>query len=466
MNNKYMRRILTIIFVNALLISGCRESPDEDIVVNKNEGTMEKAMRQEKSSDKGNEDIPKTYSDSFTLDADEIKVNVDAEVHPVETPLPVVRVKPHVITSEEAKKWAEVLFEGKTSYEPHTMTKQEIEEKILWYKQKISDKDALAADVGEENIQNTIESYEASIADYENTYESAPDEEIPQECRWEFHPMGYYNDIGYDGSMDEEGLNKTQQLVAVTNDLNGHTGQIIVSNRDEEDYRLNLMAFYYLDEYMMTDIPYKKISGEEAVSMVDEVLEKLEIEGWQLYSEDEMSYENEGRDMHTLIYTPVFGEAAVIPGPNTNVKSEDIYASNYYYSSLRISILNGIVNGVEWISPLETVKTENSDVETLPFEKIYTAFQNQMRSKYTRDKVIDPAAPEFQNKEVEIEVNITHITQGLFRIKEKDNQEEFLIVPVWGFAGEVMVDGESWGESEFAMINAVDGSTINTVLGY
>lgn len=278
--------------------------------------------------------------------------------------------------------------------------------------------------------------------------------------------MGYYNDIGYDGSMDEEGLNKTQQLVAVTNDLNGHTGQIIVSNRDEEDYRLNLMAFYYLDEYMMTDIPYKKISGEEAVSMADEVLEKLEIEGWQLYSEDEMSYENEGRDMHTLIYTPVFGEAAVIPGPNTNVKSEDLYASNYYYSSLRISILNGIVNGVEWISPLETVKTENSDVETLPFEKIYTAFQNQMRSKYTRDKVIDPAAPEFQNKEVEIEVNITHITQGLFRIKEKDNKEEFLIVPVWGFAGEVMVDGESWGESEFAMINAVDGSTINTVLGY
>lgn len=278
--------------------------------------------------------------------------------------------------------------------------------------------------------------------------------------------MGYYNEIGYDGGMDEEGLNKTQQLIAVTDDLNGHTGQIVVSNRDEEDYRLNLMAFYYLDEHEMNDIPYKKISAEEAASIADKVLEKLGIEGWALYSSDNNSNEDEGKDSHMLIYTPAYGDVPVIQGPGVDVKSEDIYASNYYYSSLRIDIYNGIIYGVEWISPLEEVKTESSDVETLPFEKVYEAFRNQMKSKYTRDKVIDPADPTFQNKEADIEVNITHITQGLFRIKEKDNKEEFLIVPVWCFTGEVMVNGDNWGESEFAMINAVDGSTIDTFLGY
>lgn len=466
MSMKYAAKVFTIIFINALLVSGCRQSPEEDIVVNKNEGTMEKIIQQGKASDKENLNIPETYTDSFALDADEIKVNVDAKVHPVDTPLPVVRVKPHVITAEEAKKWAEVLFEGKTAYEPHTMTKQEVEEKILWYKQRISDKEALAADVGEENVQSTIESYEENIADFEKAYESAPDAELRQECRWEFHPMGYYNEIGYDGGMDEEGLNKTQQLVAVTDDLNGHTGQIIVSNRDEEDYRLNLMAFYYLDEHEMNDIPYKKISAEEAVSIADKVLEKLGIEGWVLYSSDNNSNEDEGKDSHMLIYTPAYGDVPVIQGPGVDVKSEDIYASNYYYSSLRIDIYNGIIYGVEWISPLEEVKTESSDVETLPFEKVCEAFRNQMKSKYTRDKVIDPADPTFQNKEADIEVNITHITQGLFRIKEKDNKEEFLIVPVWCFTGEVMVNGDNWGESEFAMINAVDGSTIDTFLGY
>ena len=226
------------------------------------------------------------------------------------------------------------------------------------------------------------------------------------------------------------------------------------------------MAFYYLDEHEMNDIPYKKISAEEAVSIADKVLEKLGIEGWALYSSDNNSNEDEGKDSHMLIYTPAYGDVPVIQGPGVDVKSEDIYASNYYYSSLRIDIYNGLICGVEWISPLEEVKTESSDVETLPFEKVCEAFRNQMKSKYTRDKVIDPADPTFQNKEADIEVNITHITQGLFRIKEKDNKEEFLIVPVWCFTGEIMVNGDNWGEAEFAMINAVDGSTIDTFLGY
>lgn len=73
----------------------------------------------------------------------------------------------------------------------------------------------MAADVGEENVRSTIESYEESIADFVKAYESAPDAELRQECRWEFHPMvqcyrnihmGYYNEISHDGGMDEEGV--------------------------------------------------------------------------------------------------------------------------------------------------------------------------------------------------------------------------------------------------------------------
>ena len=100
----------------------------------------------------------------------------------------------------------------------------------------------------------------------------------------------------------------------------------------------------------------------------------------------------------------------------------------------------------------------------LDFEKIYETFQNQMRVAYTRDTFIDPADPSLQGASVECKV--TQIEQGLFRIKEKNQEENFLMVPAWTFRGSVIVDGSDWGEQDFCVINAVDGSVINTAAGY
>ena len=138
---------------SCLLLTGCAENPTEDIVVNKNEGKLEQAIQRENKKD-SDTSVPEKYTDQFQADGGKIEVSVDASVTGLEGNKPVVRVKPHVITEEEAKQWADVLFEGATAYEPGEKSKTEIEDRILQLKERISDQDKLLEDYGRAGRRN------------------------------------------------------------------------------------------------------------------------------------------------------------------------------------------------------------------------------------------------------------------------------------------------------------------------
>ena len=55
------------------------------------------------------------------ISAGDMTVNVNAAVQSLEGDIPVVRVIPQEITTDEVKCWAEVLFEGQSAYEPTTV---------------------------------------------------------------------------------------------------------------------------------------------------------------------------------------------------------------------------------------------------------------------------------------------------------------------------------------------------------
>jgi len=108
----------------------------DQVVVNKNDGALEKAIEEVDPGEisKEQKDIPKEYKESFQTDSNDVTITFDAKVEEAEGALPVVQVKPHEITADEAKTWADVLFEGAKAYEPDTvMTKSEIEEEIVMY---------------------------------------------------------------------------------------------------------------------------------------------------------------------------------------------------------------------------------------------------------------------------------------------------------------------------------------------
>ena len=152
---------------SCLLLTGCAENPTEDIVVNKNEGKLEQAIQRENKKD-SDTSVPEKYTDQFQADGEKIEVSVDASVTGLEENKPVVRVKPHLITEEEAKRWADVLFEGATAYEPGEKSKTEIEDRILQLKERISDQDKILEDYGSQEEADRIKKeLEEEIKEYE-----------------------------------------------------------------------------------------------------------------------------------------------------------------------------------------------------------------------------------------------------------------------------------------------------------
>jgi len=460
--------------LSLFFIQGCQKSPEEDIVVNKNEGAMENAIAQSGNSENKDDNIPESYLDNFMTASNDLEIIVDAEVTAEGKPLPAIRVKPHEITSDELKLWADVLFEGKTAYEPVVMlTKAEIEQEILWRKQKINDKDALIEEHygNEAEADSLIEYYESQIAGYEKDYETAPETYEKKESDWTFHPWSYYNTDAshWEGSDEAAQLDKTVVFKANVDNLNGHKATIDAYNRTEEDYQMHSLWFYYLDEEVMGDITYKELSKEEATEMADEIKNELGLTEWELWDIRESTTDNECA--YKLTYSPLYEGIPTLLGSNIDLQSEELYAANFYYELLEIRVINGIVRNVELTSPTEVVDVVNSNVEVISFEKAYELFKNQIQSEYSKSMFLEGSTEEDEELQEWLEntgfkIEITSIQQGLFRIKVKDNSEEFMMVPAWAFAGTTYMDGQALASGNLVVINAIDGSTINTDLGY
>ena len=216
---------------SCLLLTGCAENPTEDIVVNKNEGKLEQAIQRENKKD-SDTSVPEKYTDQFQADGEKKEVSVDASVTGLEENKPVVRVKPHLITEEEAKRWADVLFEGATAYEPGEKSKTEIEDRILQLKERISDQDKLLEDYGSQEEADRIKKeLEEEIKEYEKQYASASDTDEKIPCTWEFHPYGYNDDLPMPTSGDAKyaGMDKTRRMLAKSI-VTGHQAMVLFYN--------------------------------------------------------------------------------------------------------------------------------------------------------------------------------------------------------------------------------------------
>ena len=447
--NKYCIIPLFILIIFAL--SGCQEAPGEEMIVNKNRGVLEEAIQGKGKADGQGGEIPNQVQDTFPVGQNGITVQVDAQVEAAEGQLPIVRVAPREITSEDLKKWGNVLFEGKTLYEPKTQkSKGEIEEEILWRRQKLNDKEA-SIEMGdtEEEIETYQAIYQEQIQALEAEYETAPEVVERKETDWTFHPMDYYDTFTLtdpDGE-DAQDLDKTMRFEAVADTNQGYEATLSASNRNEQNYSLHNLWFYYLND--LEEVPYKDITEEEALQIADTVREKLGLTDWSLQevNQDETSQ----KSRFVLRYGRVYEGVPALLGGEAELKSEDVYASNFPYETLDIHIINGILANVELNSPMEVVAVENEDVSVISFDKAYELFKGQMETRFAKVRGM--------------ELLVKDIRQGLFRIKIKDEEGEYYMVPAWLFTIQTESESEGAGEEKI-LLNAVDGSVIDVNKGY
>ncbi|MCD8117298.1 MAG: DUF6034 family protein [Oscillospiraceae bacterium] len=485
-----MKKQISILLITALLLiaAGCQATPETSAVTSKNDGALEAAIEAsaapetETAESEDQEETPVSYTDSFTNSDGTITYTIDLQdISLSSAAAPVIQVTPHTITAEEAEQTAELLFGDAELYEYSAeRSKTELEEVILELKQFISDWDTLVEYYGGDEATAAMvqADYEERIARYEEQYASASDTVEKQPCQWTFYPKSHYVDAGW-SLTDADGEDTSEQILATV-----ETGDLAyiysVTNRDADDYRIHSIYAYVNDLLVSTTEKYsaQKLTDEDvtdALEAAENILAQLPFGDYIVdsYIASEFTDPDTGLTMNTISVTacPVYEGVQVTRQTQlASIKSDDAYASNYYYEDIQMQFSGGRLIYFEYYSPMDVVSVVNENVETLSFEEAVAALTAQLKLNILTEEDIGelPASAEYTISEVEL---------GLVRTRIKNNETDFYLLPAYTFRGtytlydadgSVIMSSEdfSGGAETILVVNAVDGSIIDTTLGY
>lgn len=491
-----LKRLMSIFLFAVLLVIfvGCQAAPNSIVVTSKNDGTFEAAikvtsdsMSDTKEDCKEMDQEMQSFFDGFTSTDGSIHYNIDLEMQANNLAMPIVQVTPHTFTSAEAETIARALFGEAEFYEySEEKSKEELEEIILDLKGKIADWDSLVEYYGGDEVsaQAMVDMYETQIQTYSALYESAPDEVDKKLCDWEFRPLSYYEDTTVLEAMgsDFESYNKSLYVEATTK-IDGLPYFFSVCNRDESDYRIH-SVFAYLDLPGSTASLYSSLEMtetdlEETREEVETILECIGIGEWTIDAceiRTAKTREEDGGDTLYHIYVkacPVYnGVKATSQKQLMSLKSDDVYASNYYYESITFDYSGGHLISFEYQAPLDKVGVLNDDVEVLSLEGALEKLKTHLQTSTIKET--DPSNLFYYAENAEY--SIERVELGLVRTRIKNNETDFYMVPSYTFYGSYVVYDADGGvldrsmdygnEVVIAVVNAVDGSIINTQLGY
>lgn len=480
-DNKFYRIVgLSLIFA---LLCGCQSIPEKDIVTSKNDGYFEAALERTPGPD-AEENLLDAQFYNEHIETSDIDCSINTELQTVNS-APVLQVRPKEIEAETAKRIGEVLFGDSVIYEYSTAkSKSELEELILGLRQFISDRSALIEyyNGNEEIADIVINDYEARITTYEQEYATAPENVIPQPCAWAFHPRAYYEEPSNRAAATDISYNKTNTIQAMGT-IDGLPYSYEVFVRTESDYRSN-MAFFYVDDLSVPesaifsnsiptneDMAWAKEQAEmllEEMDLGDWVTDSCEVFGRRL-SNGEIGYRI------IVNMAPVYeGIKVTRQAQLDNLTVDDPNASNYKYESIRFDFTADRLLAFEYQGGLEKVKIVNDQVSLIDAQGVKENFE-----QYIRTLQADQLTMWDCDK---VKIDVDYVEFGLCRTRIKNNQTDFYLVPAYTFfgtvtpvddAGEVVVIKDEHGSivdpsttAILATINAVDGSIINTQLGY
>ncbi len=510
------KKTVSFILALALLtLCGCQATPEKGVVTSKNDGAYEAALQSTAApiqappqTDASDEPAPPTaaptvghslYTDSFQNADGDMTFSLAVEEPTVNAPLPVLRVRPMDLTGQQAQKIAAALFGDAPVYEyTDQMTRAEIEQTILEHRQFISDWDGMVDYYGGDEVlaQRVKEDFEGRIAALEAAYQTASDDVELALCAWEFHSEDYYMSPDMAASFQDEG----HRVIKATATVDGVPYMLIVCNREAEDYRIHNVSVFTDDRLVSYEDlkaqPHGEADPDALRSRVLDIVRAMDIGQWSFVSDGEAAVSDlagfdgsESRFVLTRSY-----EGVRTTYHNGGLTKSDEYASNYYYESLTFTFIGDTLQNMALQGPLQPVETVNANVQTLPFSDILAAAATQMRmtrSDYSQmleqmaAESVDPA--EFDLEKSAYQVRVDHAELGLSRVRVRDSATDFYLTPTYTFYGTVAEYDESgqpvivyyYGPDgtvtdqrpaetvrELAVINAVDGSAIDSGLGY
>lgn len=450
-----------LLIVISAALAACKPTPDTEII--KQKGNLDQVVENNKSG--GTE---KELKDSvaapgkavFDLKADNglVNIKVDADlIVPQVKQVPVVKVVKSNIEDKDIDTIVKTFFGDSELYPERTienMSKDELLAEIDKIQKNIEKADKDIKDVMKMKSQGYLDSLQAQVSKAPETVELKPitDLKFTEENFEGINGMAKSYMFSGRGDIGE----KTGHLTVQKGDAYCNTTFYVEAKNDEGSipfFPASQVAFS--DGKDAADMDNTcKYGKEEAEELCKEVIKKFGMDkDYSVFSVEDTASElpSKGGTSYDGYYIKFTRNVNGISETNDvydgTIDKEEITDYPYPYESMNFAVTDdGIIN-FNWDSPMKQTETTAENVALLPYSDIEKIFK-------------DHAVVKYASATDSLTINISEIRFGLMRVKDKDNKDEFTMVPAWDYIGDL------YGRTTIMTINAIDGSILNRSYGY
>ena len=427
--------ILIICFMCTTL-TACQPTPQDNAVVNKNKGVLEEKINKEASSTPSF-DIPENINETVYTEDGKLSIQINAGVEKLTLPeYPVYSIAPADFSQEEVDTVIKYFFKDIPLYaQNYTKSKSMINDEIV----------RLRAELQKMNPSDTddVETAEAAIKQLEKAYESAPENVTRTQIT---SKLSVPSDVNY-GTLDAFA------------DL-GYTelSSISVSNRPifQSMFVILDKGRYFLSSASLAgkNAEGQKMTLDEAKLKAEAALDDMKIEGMTAVKIETGMTEDQSRQGYVVTFCrSVNGVSVAYNTIISNAEREDLAAK---WSSDRIIVCldDKGISAFNWLSKGKIQQVMTKNVEMISFAEIMDIARQQLKNKFAW---IDPNE---NSDSAKTDVNIENIVLEYTCAQQKDNPDNYLLIPAWNF---YVNSKEAPLLKKFYCVlslNAVDGSVI------
>lgn len=500
MGNK--NKIILLLLISGLFITGCQKTPEESAVVSKAEGLSEEVIAKPmKNGENRDTDIPEHWQMEELKSDDRVTISADIEFGKITIGnLPVIEVENHVFLQEELEKLVNYFSDGKELYEPQPYTKEvyqnivsRLDEKQGIYGSGYSWVNPLktkqvmeaAMEIAPES-NNASEKADVKFSErfVDQAYEVTKDYEVYEnrdESIW------FEADVGeerkshiqaemYNPKVRNSSSFQWMQGARVMEYSTVASAKMFFeyNNQQENEFTPLLEERMSLYEACYEQGIFDRETGEKQAR---QVLADLEIDDMSTASEERIlwfSDENypKGEVMvsnaldafwmadptkaefgYSYSFSRAIGGLNIISGSSViSEKTEDMYSPPFPVETITITVTESGVKGFTWSGMMEEVGTVTENTELLSFDKIQEKLVDQVFYQYSgyRQPDSDTTLSCY---------NVVEAVLGYAYIPAYEKPENAWLVPVWYFTVSEGRDGVDW-QNIYYLINALDGRII------
>ncbi len=468
MKKRIMRSMIAVCVL--FLLAGCQPTPEEPVVVNKNDGKLEEKMQATPAPTQVYE-APTHWSE--TVEGEKLNIVIDTDVIlPDVSAYPVVKLEQQPFTQEQVDDMVHYFAGDAKLYLPHVETKADYDEEIVYAKR--------GQEIDGEFVVN--DESKAWVEELEKRRDAAPDDSPVIYCDT---TLAYRSNYETGEKIIEDGKNF---LSVVFQNEDGSEAHVSLSSyakgessRSYFSYALREGIGYIAESWYRTEMEFEMteeeagwdgvgalfekvtMHEEDALAMAEKVIGDLGIKDMVLVSaEKAVAQEMPDKGGYILEYARQSGGIPLYwftGGSYAKDEEPPQYYPPFAEEHIEFQVNEDGIQSFFWSGCAQVAETVSDNVQLLPFEDVQQALKDQIFYK----KSFMPTDEYYGLSNFEVDVTSAQLRMGYIGVKDNENQA--MMVPVWVFEttfgndNAVLNKHQSHSDDTY-VLNAIDGGVI------